>query len=78
MPFNQTGAAAAKSAGTIYLLGGDTFNGDMIKKDKIDRHIIDPGIMDFAWGNGYKNDVWKMKGTEWLVTGDIRVRSQYR
>ena len=36
------------------------------------------GIMDQKWGNGYKNDVWSMQGTDWYVRADIRTRNKHR
>jgi hypothetical protein len=57
--------------GTVYLLGGDTNVGDSVKDHPA------PGLVQIKFETGYKNDVWKMSGTEWYVKGDIRLRGKY-
>lgn len=47
-------------AGTLFLFGGDTYNGNAQQREQ--------GQVDLAWSNGYKNDVWSMTGTEWQVS----------
>ena len=59
------------SEGDIYLMGGDTYTGTAGLEN------IKPGLGDITWNNGYKNDVWKTPGTEWLVKGDHRYRNKY-
>ena len=34
----------------MYVMGGDTFNGDMKEESQT------PGLLDQTWGTGYKND----------------------
>jgi hypothetical protein len=29
------------------------------------------------WSNGYKNDVWRSEGTEWIVDADIRLKTSF-
>lgn len=57
---------------TVYLLGGDTYDGTISNEN------VAPGLLDQSWYNGYKNDVWKMSGTEWGVRGDSRLRTLYK
>eukprot|EP01031_Cornospumella_fuschlensis_P035821 gene35821-43448_t len=52
----------------VYLLGGDSYDGDDTQRN------YKPGLIDQKWENGYKNDVWRMRGTEWFVKGDPRLR----
>lgn len=42
--------------------------------------LIKLGLIDQAWGDGYKNDVWSMRGTDWTVVGDngIKTTSQLK
>lgn len=58
--------------GKVYLVGGDTNYGDKTSKP------FTMGKLDQVWNNGYKNDVWRMGGTDWLIRGDNRVRTAYR
>ena len=60
------------SLGFVYLMGGDTYDGSSNK------HGLKPGLADYKWENGYKNDVWKMAGTEWSTKGDPRLRSHHQ
>jgi hypothetical protein len=52
-------------------VGGDTYDGSGGAANSV------PGLLDYNWGNGYKNDVWTMKGTVWQVEGDIRLRTDF-
>jgi hypothetical protein len=56
------------TVGYVYLLGGDTYVGDGNSRNV---------LVSQGWEKGYKNDVWKMTGTEWFTIGDHRLRSQY-
>ena len=58
--------------GQVYLMGGDSDDGDGTEQD------FTMGNLDTTWNNGYKNDVWRMSGTEWLSRGDLRQRTHYR
>lgn len=58
--------------GRVYLLGGDTNDGDKSVRP------FKAGLLDLQWNNGYKNDVWRMKGTDWVMKGDMRIRTKYR
>lgn len=60
------------SLGFVYLMGGDTYDGSKTSDN------FKPGLTDSRWENGYKNDVWKMSGTEWLTKGDPRLRSHHQ
>ena len=51
------------------MLGGDTYDGIARPKQG--------GGYDTEWSRGYKNDVWKMGGTEWLVAGNYELRERY-
>lgn len=63
---------ANESAQSImYLLGGDTYDEDLTSRSQL------PGVLDMKWETGYKNDVWKMTGTEWFLKGDPRLRGPY-
>lgn len=53
-------------------MGGDTYDGGSYQNG-----LQLPGLMDLVWGNGYKNDVWSMQGTDWTVKGDVRIRTQF-
>ena len=48
------------NSGTVFLMGGDTYN-------EIPQYIPQ-GLLDLSWSNGFKNDVWKMTGTNWMVS----------
>lgn len=61
-----------QGTGFVYLLGGDTYDGGNTSAN------IMNGQYDTRWENGYKNDIWKMAGTEWLVKGDPRLRSNHQ
>lgn len=61
-----------QGTGFVYLLGGDTFDGGTTSANTMN------GQYDKRWENGYKNDIWKMAGTEWLVNGDPRLRSHHQ
>eukprot|EP01041_Mallomonas_annulata_P013419 gene13419-28456_t len=58
--------------GTIFLMGGDTYN------DQSADHFATPGNIDLRWSNGYKNDVWTSRGADWLVKADPRLRNAYQ
>lgn len=55
-----------EKTGQVYLMGGDTYADIPLEKTQ--------GILDLTWSNGFKNDVWRMKGTEWQVGGDYSLR----
>lgn len=55
-----------EKTGEVYLMGGDTYAD--VPQEKVQ------GILDLSWSNGFKNDVWRMKGTEWQVGGDYSLR----
>lgn len=56
--------------GEVYILGGDSNDGNYAQDS--------PGLLDKSRTKGYMNDVWKTTGTEWEVSGDIRLRSDFR
>jgi hypothetical protein len=45
-------------------MGGDTYDVDYQESNHI------PNLFDYSYGNGYKNDVWKMSTADWLVVPD--------
>lgn len=53
-------------------MGGDTYDGDAHQTD------IKPGMMDKVWYEGFKNDVWKMTGTQWNVRGDTKLSNGHK
>jgi len=55
-----------ETTGEVYVMGGDTYADVPLYKTQ--------GILDLSWANGFKNDVWRMKGTEWQVGGDYSLR----
>jgi len=64
-------ASNISSVSYVFLLGGDTYEGDTTVRNQL------PGLLDGRWGGGYKNDVWRMSGTEWFQKGDSRLRGPY-
>jgi hypothetical protein len=50
--------------GAIIIMGGDTYDVDYQESNHI------PNLFDYSYGNGYKNDVWKMSTADWLVVPD--------
>ena len=46
-------------------MGGDTYN-------EIPPQVPQ-GLLDLSWSNGFKNDVWSMKGTDWQVSLQLYV-----
>ena len=53
----------------IFLMGGDTYDGDFTGTEKTTRSV--------KWSNGYKNDVWRSTGTEWEVLPDVRLKTSF-
>lgn len=53
----------------IYLMGGDSYDGDHTAPDEDSRQPALP--------MGYKNDVWRSTGTEWLVDNDNRIHNEF-
>lgn len=70
--YTTPSTANVADLGKMYLMGGDTNDGDPTERD------FGIGLLDQKWTNGFKNDVWVAKGTEWAVGGDYRVRTEYR
>jgi hypothetical protein len=58
--------------GYVFLMGGDSNSGDPTVRD------FTIGKLDSVWNNGYKNDVWRTSGTEWMMRGNMRIRTDYR
>lgn len=52
-------------------MGGDSYNGALGSYQAL------TGDIDTKWYNGFKNDIWSMSGTDWIVKGDIRLRTKY-
>lgn len=61
-----------QSVGFVFLLGGDTYDGSKTSKK------LKNGLVDSRWETGYKNDIWRMAGTEWLAKGDSRLRAYHQ
>ena len=53
----------------IYYMGGDSYDNDHTVPDEDSRQP--------AYAMGYKNDVWKSTGTEWLVDNDNRLHNDF-
>jgi hypothetical protein len=53
----------------VFYMGGDSYDNDHTVPDVNSRQP--------AYAAGYKNDVWKSSGTEWLVDNDNRNHNQY-
>jgi hypothetical protein len=52
-------------------MGGDSYVGNQ------GSYQAHSGDYDQTWYNGYKNDVWRMSGTDWIVKGDIHLRGYH-
>lgn len=61
-----------QSNGFVYIMGGDTYIATNSS------NFIQNGLVDKRWETGYKNDVWRMAGTEWSVKGDPRLRKHHQ
>ena len=53
----------------VYYMGGDSYDNDHTVPDEDSRQP--------AFAMGYKNDVWKSGGTEWLVDNDNRIHNEF-
>lgn len=53
----------------IFYMGGDSYDNDHTVPDEDSRQP--------AFAAGYKNDVWKSSGTEWLVDNDNRLHNEF-
>lgn len=52
--------------GTVVLFGGDAYDAN----SETDGGLAVPNLLDYSWGGGYKNDVWKMSTADWQVLPD--------
>jgi len=67
-----TTASNISSNNFLFLMGGDSFTGDVTQRD------LAPGLGSRKWEIGYQNDVWQMTGIQWSTRGDSRLRGPYR
>jgi hypothetical protein len=61
---NLLNKSAFNDFGSVVLAGGDVYDADYTLE-----HAI-PNLLDYKWGSGYKNDVWKMSTSDWDVVPD--------